>query len=605
MIKRLLFFVFFYALAFQVLAIDTLRINGAQQTSISRPYLRYKAANLINEKWQIINNDNTILKPSQYFDGEATFKTNSTTPLVLEWPDNKIEKLKALVLDSRGDTVARVDYNDNYGFQNLLFIKNKVMILYEPKTGETYTLHYQLFSHNPSYVICWARNMDSLFDRFIKEYSWYGIFSGMILIVFLLNLLLFTVLRNNTFAWYGLYTLSLGLFHWSYIGIGFQWIWPQFTLWNRYGYIFSSFLMLSFQFIYFRFYIQNLFSINKWYIYAIIIIRFIILMASIFNSSVIEWYFLIDFFTFSYLLFLVLKIKLYHTQHGKMFVASISLLLVSYLVFILAYYHIISSGFLTYNAIAFGGTLELLIGLLALALRFKYLSDEKNKLQQSEITSLKSISELKEKVLEETQEKERIQREVNQALEIKIKERTIEIAQKNEKLEELNAKLYEMSSQLDKQNWYLNKELQSDRLKLMWGKNISFEEFKRTFSSDKHIFRFISDLKWQDGFQCKKCNGTGAVEGVQFMSKKCNQCKYEESVTANTLFHGVKFPLIQALYISLHTVIHRDTLPVKQLAEEIDLREATVWAFRKKTIEQISNKSFTKGDVLGSLVSKH
>lgn len=602
MVKRVVFFVFFYALAFQVLAIDTLSINGAQQTSISKPYLRYKANNLINEKWQIINNDNTILKPSQYFDGEATFRTSSTTPLIFEWPDNKIEQIEAYITNSKGDTSARINYQDNKGFSNQLFIKNQVLILYNPDINETYRLHYRLFSHSPAYVICWVSNMATLFDRFIKEYSWYGMFSGMILIVFLLNLLLFIVLRNNTFAWYGLYTLSLGLFHWSYIGIGFQWIWPQFTLWNRYGYIFSSFLMLSFQFIYFRFYIQKLFAINKWYIYSIIIIRFVILTASIFNTSVIEWYFLIDFFTFSYLLFLVLKIKLYNTLHGKMFVASISLLLSSYLIFILAYYHITNSGFVSYNSIAFGGTLELLIGLLALALRFKYLSDEKNKLQQSEIESLKSISELKEKVLEETKEKERIQREVNQALEIKIKERTVEIAQKNEKLEELNAKLYEMSSQLDKQNWSLNKELQSDRLKLMWGKDISFEEFKHTFPSDKHIFRFISDLKWQDGFQCKKCNGMEAVEGVQFMSKKCSQCKYEESVTANTLFHGVKFPLVQALYISLHIVIHRDTLPVKQLAEEIDLREATVWAFRKKTMERISIKNSTKGNVLRSLV---
>ena len=603
MLKNPFFIVLFYASAFQVLAIDTLSINGTQQTSISSPYLRYKSINLINEKWQIINKENTVLKPLEYFEGEATFKTNSTTPLVFEWPDNKIEQIDAVVTNSKGDTATSVYYNDTNGFQNQLFIKNKVLILYDPQKSETYKLSYKLYSHNPIYVICWARNIDSLFNRFIKEYSWYGIFSGMILIVFSLNLLLYVLLRNNTFVWYGLYTLTLGLFHWSYIGIGFQWIWPQFTLWNRYGYIFSSFLMLSFQFIYFRFYIQNLFSLNKWYIYAIIIIRFLILTTSIYNTSVIEWYFLIDFFAFCYLLFLVLKIKLYNTLHGKMFVASISLLLSAYFIFILAYYHIINSNFWSYNAIAFGGTLELLIGLLALALRFKYLSDEKNKLQLSEITSLKSISELKEKVLEETKEKERIQREVNQALEIKIKERTLELAQKNEKLELLNNRLLDMSSQLDKQNWSLNKELQSDRLKLMWGKDISFAEFKLTFPSDKHIFRFISDLKWQDGFQCKKCNCTEWNEGVQFMSKKCSQCKYEESVMANTLFHGVKFPLIQALYISLHTVIHRDSLPVKQLAEEIDLREATVWAFRKKTIERISNKNSTKGDVLKSLVS--
>lgn len=592
-----------YALAFRGWAIDTLRINGLYQTSISKPYLRFKTTNLIDEKWKVINDYNTVLKPLEYFDGEATFKTNSTTPLVFEWPDNRIEQLEAYITNSKGDTAAVVRYNDSNGFNNQLFVKNKVLILYAPDLKETYTLNYQLYSHNAVYVICWATNIDALFDRFIREYSWYGVFTGMILIVFALNLLCYILLRNNTFLWYGLYTLTLGLFHWSYIGIGFQWIWPQLTVWNRYGYIFSSFFMLSFQFIYFRFYINNLFSINKRYIQGIIIVRFLILMASILNTDVIEWYFLIDFCTFSYLLFLQLKIRLYGTLHGKMFIISIVLLLVSYLVFILSYYHIISSNFWAYNSIAMGGSLELLIGLLALALRFKYLSDEKNKLQVSEIASLTEISFLKDQLITEVEEKERIQVEINKELEVKIKERTVEIAQKNEKLEELNKQLLHMSSQLDKQNWALNKELAVDRVKLMWGKDISFEEFKRTFPSDNHIFRFISDLKWQDGYCCKKCNSTEWTEGTQFLSRKCTQCKYEESVTANTLFHGVKFPFVKALYISLHTVIHRDTIPVKQLADEIDLREATVWAFRKKTLERISNKSLAKGDVLKSLVS--
>lgn len=599
---KYLLLIILYATTFQVYSQDTLLINAVNQTSISKPYLRYKATNLVNEKWQIINNDNTILKPLKHFDGEALFKTNSTTPLVFEWPDNKIEQMTAFITNTNGDTLASVNYNDNKGFQNQLFIKNKVLILYNPQPYKTYKLSYRLFSHNPIYVICWARNIDALFNRFIKEYSWYGIFSGMILIVFALNLLLYVLLRNNTFVWYGLYTLTLGLFHWSYIGVGFQWIWPSLTLWNRYGYVFSSFLMLSFQFIYFRSYINNLFTINKWYIQGIIFIRFLILTATILNTAVIEWYFLIDFLTFTYLLFLLYKIKIYQTLHGKLFVASVSLLLSSYLVFILAYYHLINSSFWAYNSIAMGGTLELLLGLIALALRFKFLSDEKNALQQSEIKSLISISDLKEQVLQETQEKERIQKEINKDLEIKIKERTVEIAQKNEKLEELNKKLLDMSSQLDKQNYTLNKTLATDRLKLMWGKNINYDEFQHTFSSEKQIFRFIAELKWGETYQCKKCNHTQWQEGATFLSRKCTQCKYDESITAHTLFHGVKFPIVKALYISLYTVNHRDSLPIKQLALEIDLRDATVWAFRKKTLDKLNQLNTNKGDVLKNLL---
>jgi hypothetical protein len=167
----------------------------------------------------------------------------------------------------------------------------------------------------------------------------------------------------------------------------------------------------------------------------------------------------------------------------------------------------------------------------------------------------------------------------------------------------LNSKLNAISSSLDKQNWSLNQELSSDRIKLMWGKKINFEEFTKTFPADKNVLRFIADLKWQDGYACKKCGSTEWSEGAQYYARKCTQCKYEESVTANTLFHGVKFSLAKALYISLTTVIHRDSISVKQLATEIELREATVWAFRKKTLDKIDHSNDNQGEILKCLLS--
>ncbi len=600
---RYLLYLLLYALVFNLFASDTLSINGINQTEISRPYLKYRTDNLINEKWRVINQENTILKPKHIFEGEAIFKNKTTTSLVFEWADNKIETLQACITNANGDTVESVNYHDAQGYNNQLFIKNQVLILHNPDTNETYKLNYKIYSHNPVYVISWARNIDALLNRFIKEYTWYGIFSGMILIVFCLNLLFYVVLRNNTFLWYGLYTISLGFFHWSYIGVGFQWIWPNLVHWNRYAYIYSSFLMLSFQFIYFRFYINNLFQINNWYIISIIMIRFVILLMSILNTFFIEWYFLIDFVTFSYLLFLLIKIKIFNTLHGKMFITSISLLLVAYLVFILAYYHFIISSFWAYNSLAMGGTLELLVGLLALALRYKYLSDEKTKLQRSEISSLTEISNLKDQLIVEIRDKERIQKDINKDLAIKIAERTEELALKNKELEELNSKLNEFSSSLDRKNWTLNKELSTDRIKLMWGKKISFKEFQLMFPSDKQAFRFIAELKWQDGFNCKKCQSSEWIEGLQLHSRKCSMCRYEESVTANTLFHGIKFPIIKALYISLTTVLKRDSVTVKEIATEIDLREATVWAFRKKTLVKIENANNQHGEILKYLVN--
>jgi|GEM_PF-1661163 len=601
MIRYLVCF-FLYALTFSVQGRDTLRIHGADHAQVFEPYLLFRTSDQTDTVWRIIHSGNTILKSLTVFEGQALFKSLSDKSLVFEWPDNKIENIDACITNSKGDTCTHLMYRDTDGYHAQLLIKNQVMILHHPDTTETYKLYYKLSAHNPAYVVCWVRSMDSFLNRFIKEYSWYGIFSGMILIVFLLNLLFFIILKEKTFFWYALYTISLGVFHWSYTGLGFQWIWPGLTLWNRYAYMYASFFMLSFQFIYFHFYIKNLIPLNSWYIRSIILIRFGVLMVSIFNTNIIEWYFLLDFFTFSYLLFLLFKIKLHTTLYGKMFITSISLLLSCYLFFILAYYHIIEDNIWAYNSIAMGGSLELLIGLLALALRFKFLSDEKNKLQVSEIISLTEITVLKDKLITEIEEKERIQKEINKELEIKIAERTRELAQKNEALEKLNSRLNEISSSLDKQNWSLNQELSSDRIKLMWGKKISFAEFTQTFPADKNVLRFIAELKWQEGYVCKKCGSSEWSEGTQYYARKCNHCKYEESVTANTLFHGVKFSLIKALYISLTTVINRDSISVKQIALEIDLREATVWAFRKKTLDKIEHAGNNTGEILKCLV---
>lgn len=594
---------FLYALTFSVQGRDTLSIDGKNKTEVFESYLYFKTSDKNHSDWKILHFENTILKPLSTFEGEVFFKSVSSKSLVFEWPDNRIEHIEAYIINSNMDTIATLRFNDLNGYQAQLLVKNQVLVLHHPDTQQTYKLYYKLSAHNPVYVVCWASNIDSFLNHFIKEYLWYGIFSGMILIIFSLNILFFIILRDKTFLWYALYTISLGIFHWSYTGIGFQWIWPNFTLWNRYAYMYASFFMLSLQFVYFRSYIKNLIPIQPWYIWSIILARLIILMASIFSTSLIEWYFLLDFFTFSYLLFLLLKIKLYQTLHGKMFITSISLLLVSYLIFILSYYHLIPSGYLAYNSVAMGGALELLVGLLALALRFNYLGEEKNKLQISEIKSLTEITELKDLLIGEIAEKERIQKEINKELEIKIAERTQEIAKKNEDLEALNAKLNAISSTLDKQNWSLNQELSSDRIKLMWGKKITFEEFTKTFPADKNVLRFIADLKWQEGYTCKKCGSTEWSEGTQYYARKCNQCKYEESVTANTLFHGVKFSLIKALYISLTTVINRDSISVKQLATEIELREATVWAFRKKTLDKIEHANGNQGEILKCLLS--
>ena len=70
------------------------------------------------------------------------------------------------------------------------------------------------------------------------------------------------------------------------------------------------------------------------------------------------------------------------------------------------------------------------------------------------------------------------------------------------------------------------------------------------FCSDDDCYKYLASLKWQeDKFVCKKCGNTTYHKGRSPYSRRCNKCKYDESVTAGTMFEKLKFPILIAFNI--------------------------------------------------------
>ena len=78
------------------------------------------------------------------------------------------------------------------------------------------------------------------------------------------------------------------------------------------------------------------------------------------------------------------------------------------------------------------------------------------------------------------------------------------------------------------------------------GQNII--EFSERFNSDVKCKEYLANIKWKDGFVCRKCNHTASQIRKDF-SRTCNKCSDTESPTAKTLFHKVKFGLQKAFHI--------------------------------------------------------
>ena len=138
--------------------------------------------------------------------------------------------------------------------------------------------------------------------------------------------------------------------------------------------------------------------------------------------------------------------------------------------------------------------------------------------------------------------------------------------------------------------------------------NLNPSQIDLLFKDDLKCLEFLAGLKWVNGFICRKCGNDNSCEGKVPFSKRCTRCKNEESATANTLFHNIKFPVHNAFYIT-YEVCKNPNVSTFDLARDLDIRQLTCWNFKHKVdskIAKLKNLSSTDSiDMLNILVGNH
>lgn len=108
------------------------------------------------------------------------------------------------------------------------------------------------------------------------------------------------------------------------------------------------------------------------------------------------------------------------------------------------------------------------------------------------------------------------------------------------------------------------------------------KKLEELFSSDDKCYEFLAELKWSDGFVCRKCANTNYCPGKTPYSRRCTRCKTEESSSAGTIFHNCKFPISKAFYIAYNVCKGKEDLSTYEFARRLSLRQMTCWNFKTK-----------------------
>lgn len=128
---------------------------------------------------------------------------------------------------------------------------------------------------------------------------------------------------------------------------------------------------------------------------------------------------------------------------------------------------------------------------------------------------------------------------------------------------------------------------------------VSIQQFNKFFQNEEDCKQYLFDLKWKDGYKCRRCGFQKSYKGKTRFHLRCQSCRYDESVTANTVFHKLKIPLLKAFGMSFRIAVKKKGMSTTELAREFSVNQKSSWLFKRKA--QQSMKSSGKYPLEGKV----
>lgn len=113
-------------------------------------------------------------------------------------------------------------------------------------------------------------------------------------------------------------------------------------------------------------------------------------------------------------------------------------------------------------------------------------------------------------------------------------------------------------------------------------KGMTLLEFQRKFPNEQACREHLFQLRWGNGFVCPRCQGNKFYFIEKRMLYECSSCGHQTSLTAGTIMHKTKLPLLVwfwAIYLVAHDKRGRSAL---SLAQVLSLNYRTAWSLLHK-----------------------
>jgi hypothetical protein len=502
---------------------------------------------------------------------------------VIEILDSRIFDVELFSPDKEG-AYASIRAGLGESFQSRIYGHKNFVMDIDLRSDTITTFYLKFNSRFVSSFLFKIRSNDDFSSYAVSEYYLLGIYYGIIIIISLLNFILFFSLRKNIYLLYSLYVIAWAWNSMLDDGIGYQYIWPNTPLISQIGFVIGRPLL----FLLFIFYSKQFlnvekfsFKYNQWINYSLIfyLVNFVIDLFIPYPSLLSFAFFIAPF-----IIVYVISFKIYRDgfKPARFFMIGNIFIIMGFIIREIKDLDVIAMSvpvsIISVYSRNVGIVMDICTLFLALGDRFRFMKVQEEKAQA--------------KVIEQLKENEQLSQKVNRELEEKVGERTRELLEKSDQLKSLNEQLEIQSQEISKWNQLLDidnyklklkvKEVQEARIKSL---DVPFEEFLQIFPDELSCQRYIDDIKWKEGYACKKCGNTKFSSGPKMFARRCTKCGYSESITAFTFLHKCKFSLVKAFYIMMKVNKYEDDINCAELARELEMRKGTVLEFKNKVLE--------------------
>lgn len=489
---------------------------------------------------------------------------------LLEFFDQTINDIVLYVPDTN-HTYRSYKYGYKYDFMQREY-KHKNFTLDLNNNSDTVTTYYvKIRATQAANILIVLRDVHWFIEYALSEYLIFGLFFGMILIFSLYNFLMFLAIRQSRYLYYVLYNLSVGFYEMCQDGIAFQYLWPNTPFLNQYSvgtaiFLSSIFgLLFTSNFLYLKTKAPRLYKI----IMALVVLRCLYYIACLFDQQL---------FTFKILEFIPLLFAFYAGCYilnrgfkaARFFVVGYAFLLVGFTVRILLFFDVlwIPYGVLTHYSLSFCFVIEMVLVSFAIGDSIRHLRLKKDNVHKRMIKQLQINHELKDTL--------------NNELSNLVEQRTKELHEMNILLQEQAENISNLNSLLELDNQELQVNIEKVTRARVMSLDVDFTEFSKIYPDRETCFKYLSELKWEHGYACRKCGNTSYLSGHLPYSRRCTKCRYEESVIAYTIFQNTKIPITKSFYMLFLIYSSKGSITSNKLSEILDIRQSTCWSYRDK-----------------------